>query len=47
MALAGPVSDAIGVANTFLVAGVAPLVFAVVAILGARLPDDEVAHPLG
>ncbi len=46
MALAGPVSNAIGLANTFLVAGVAPLVFAVVAILGARLPADELAHPL-
>jgi len=46
MALAGPVSNAIGLANTFLVAGVAPLVFAVVAILGARLPADEIAHPL-
>ena len=46
MALAGPVSNAIGLGNTFLVAGVAPLVFAVVAILGARLPADELAHPL-
>jgi MFS family permease len=46
MALAGPVADAIGVANTFLVAGVTPVVFAVVAILWARLPEDELAHPL-
>ena len=46
MALAGPVSDAIGVADTFLIAGVAPLVFAVVAIVWAELPADEIAHPL-
>jgi hypothetical protein len=46
MALAGPVSDAIGLSNTFLIAGVTPIVFAVVAILWARLPEDELAHPL-
>ena len=46
MALAGPVSDAIGIANTFYVAGVTPVVFAVVAIVWAKLPADELAHPL-
>lgn len=46
MALAGPVSDAIGLANTFLIAGVTPIVFAVVAVVWARLPEDEIAHPL-
>ena len=46
MALAGPVADAIGVATTFLIAGVTPIVFAVVAIVWARLPADEIAHPL-
>jgi len=46
MALAGPVSNAIGLANTFLLAGFAPLVFALVAIFGAGLPQDEVDHPL-
>ncbi len=46
MALAGPVADAIGIRNTFLVAGITPVVFAVVAIVWARLPDDELAHPL-
>ena len=46
MALAGPVSDAIGIANTFYVAGITPLVFAVVAIVWAKLPADELAHPL-
>ena len=46
MALAGPVSEAIGLRATFLVAGLVPLVAAVVAILWARLPQDELAHPL-
>ena len=46
MALAGPVSDAIGLENTFLLAGVTPIVFAVVAIVWARLPQDELDHPL-
>jgi len=46
MALAGPVSNAIGLANTFLLAGFAPLVFALVAIFGAGLPRDELDHPL-
>lgn len=46
MALAGPVSNLIGLERTFLVAGVVPVVLAVVAILWARLPADELAHPL-
>ena len=46
MALAGPVSDAIGLTNTFTIAGVTPIVFAVVAVVWARLPEDELAHPL-
>lgn len=46
MALAGPVSDAIGLRTTFLIAGVVPVFVAVVAILWARLPEDEIAHPL-
>jgi MFS family permease len=46
MALAGPVSEAIGVSTTFLIAGVTPIVFAVVAIVWAKLPADEIAHPL-
>jgi MFS family permease len=46
MALAGPVSEAIGLRTTFVVAGLTPAVVAVVAILGARLPQDEIAHPL-
>jgi predicted MFS family arabinose efflux permease len=46
MALAGPVSEAIGVSTTFLIAGVVPIVFAVVAIVWAKLPADEIGHPL-
>jgi len=46
MALAGPVSEAIGLRTTFLVAGTVPMVFAAVAIVWARLPQDELAYPL-
>jgi MFS family permease len=46
MALAGPVSDAIGLRTTFLIAGILPGVAAVVATIAARLPADELAHPL-
>jgi len=46
MALAGPVSEAVGLVPTFLVAGLVPPVLAVVAIVAARLPADELAHPL-
>ena len=45
MALAGTVSEVIGLTTTFLLAGLVPPVLAVVAILAARLPD-EIAHPL-
>ena len=46
MALAGPVSELIGVAPTFLLAGLAPPVLAVITIAAARLRTDEIAHPL-
>ncbi|MGY1691629.1 MFS transporter [Geodermatophilus sp. SYSU D01105] len=46
MALAGPVSELIGSGATFLVAGLAPPLLAAVAVLAARMPADEVAHPL-
>jgi MFS family permease len=46
MALAGPVSEAIGLRATFAIAGIAPGVFAIVAVLWARLPQDELANPL-
>jgi hypothetical protein len=46
MALAGTVGEAIGLTTTFLLAGLLPPVLAGVAIVAARLPDDEIAHPL-
>jgi MFS family permease len=46
MALAGPVSEAIGLRATFLIAGIVPVVVAVAAIVLARLPQDEIDHPL-
>lgn len=46
IALAGPVSELVGLRTTFLVAGLVPAVLAVVAIVWARMPQDELAHPL-
>ena len=46
MALAGPVSEAIGLRTTFLIAGIVPVVVAVVAICGRGCPQDEIANPL-
>jgi MFS family permease len=46
MALAGPVSEAIGLRATFAIAGIVPGVVAAIAIVWARLPQDEIAHPL-
>ncbi len=46
MALAGPVSEGIGLEATFAIAAVAPIFFAIVAVLWAKLPQDELAHPL-
>ncbi|HSO64212.1 MAG TPA: MFS transporter [Ornithinibacter sp.] len=46
MALAGPVAELIGLKATFAVAGLVPIAAAAVATVWARLPSDEVAHPL-
>jgi predicted MFS family arabinose efflux permease len=46
MALAGPVSELIGLTATFLVGGLAPAVLAVITVVAARMPADEIAHPL-
>ena len=46
MALAAPLSGLVGLTGAFLIAGLAPPVLAVVAILAGRLPADELAHPL-
>ncbi|KAA9111689.1 MFS transporter [Microbacterium rhizomatis] len=46
MALAGPVAEVVPIPVIFIAAGVLPLCFGVVAILAARMPQDELAHPL-
>ncbi len=46
MALAGPLSDLIGLRTTFYIAGIVPGIVAAVAIVWARMPQDELAHPL-
>jgi predicted MFS family arabinose efflux permease len=46
MALAGPVSELVGLRTTFLIAGLAPTLLAAITIVAARLPADEIAHPL-
>ncbi|MGV0836037.1 tetracycline efflux MFS transporter Tet(V) [Mycolicibacterium thermoresistibile] len=45
-AIAGPLSKVVSMQTIFLVAGLAPLLFAAVAITAARMPRDELAHPL-
>ncbi len=46
MAIAGPVAGLIGLEATFAIAALVPGVAAAVAIVWARLPADELAHPL-
>lgn len=46
MALAGPVGERIGIPSTFVIAALVPPVLAVIAVVAARLPRDEIAHPL-
>lgn len=46
MALAGPLSQVVPIEAIFVGAGILPLVFGVIAILAARMPQDEIAHPL-
>ncbi|MEJ3653931.1 MFS transporter [Actinomycetes bacterium KLBMP 9759] len=46
MAVAGPVGEWIGVPTTFVLAGAIPVFLALAAIVGWRLPADEIAHPL-
>ncbi|WP_299054816.1 MFS transporter [uncultured Nocardioides sp.] len=46
MALAGPISELVGLRATFVAAGTVPVLAAVVAVVWARLPADELAHPL-
>jgi MFS family permease len=46
MAIAGPVSSSIGLGVTFAIAGLVPTAIAVLAIVLAKMPKDELAHPL-
>ncbi len=46
MALAGTVSGLIGLRAVFLIAGLVPIGLAVIAIVAARMPVDELAHPM-
>ncbi|MDQ0893535.1 MFS transporter [Agromyces ramosus] len=46
MAFAGPAGEALGLTTVFLIAGAAPLVIGIVAIIAARMTRDEIAHPL-
>jgi MFS family permease len=46
MAFAGPAGESLGLPVVFLIAGIAPLVIGVVAIVAARMRRDEIAHPL-
>ena len=46
MAVAGPLSKVLPVQLIFAVAGMAPLALAAVALVAARMPRDEIAHPL-
>ncbi|MDO5711840.1 MAG: MFS transporter [Micrococcales bacterium] len=46
MALAVPVSSVVGLSGTFVAAGAVPATLAMVFIYVAKLPADEIAHPL-
>ncbi|MBI3691304.1 MAG: MFS transporter, partial [Mycolicibacterium aromaticivorans] len=46
MAVAGPLSKVVPVELIFAVTGIAPVLLAAVALVAARMPRDEIAHPL-
>jgi len=46
MAIAGPVGELLGFGPTFLLAGLVPIVLAVVVLVVFRMGRDELAHPL-
>ncbi|GAY17702.1 tetracycline efflux MFS transporter Tet(V) [Mycobacterium sp. shizuoka-1] len=46
MAVAGPLSKVVSVELIFAVTGIAPVLLAAVALTAARMPRDEIAHPL-
>jgi DHA3 family tetracycline resistance protein-like MFS transporter len=45
-AIVGPLSKVVSMQTIFLVAGVAPVLFAAIAMYAARMRKDELAHPL-
>ncbi|MHC9294281.1 tetracycline efflux MFS transporter Tet(V) [Mycobacterium sp. LTG2003] len=45
-AIVGPLSKVISMETIFLVSGIAPVLLALVALTAARMPRDELAHPL-
>jgi DHA3 family tetracycline resistance protein-like MFS transporter len=45
-AIVGPLSKVVSMQTIFLVAGVVPVLLAAVAMTAARMPRDELAHPL-
>ncbi|WP_175616260.1 tetracycline efflux MFS transporter Tet(V) [Mycobacterium sp. GA-1841] len=45
-AIVGPLSKVVSMESIFLVAGLVPAVLAAVAVTAARMPRDELAHPL-
>jgi DHA3 family tetracycline resistance protein-like MFS transporter len=45
-AIAGPLSKVVSMQTIFLVAGIAPVLFAALALWAARMRQDELAHPL-
>jgi MFS family permease len=47
MALAGPLAEVLSLQAIFTAAGVLTLTFGIIAIFAARMPQDEIAHPLG
>ncbi len=46
MAVAGPLSKVVPVELIFAVTGIGPVLLAAVALVAARMPRDEIAHPL-
>ncbi|WP_439591438.1 MFS transporter [Microbacterium sp.] len=46
MALAGPLASVIPLSVIFIVAGIIPFFFGIAVLFIARMPQDEIAHPL-
>jgi len=46
MAVAGPLGELVGFGPVFVVAGTVPIVLALITIVAARMPRDEIENPL-